>query len=80
MRNKLKKKWRAVAWAIAFTIWLPKYSKKIMQTRLNNFNKFRLRSFNSEMMMFQKYMVKKCKPFFLYILNRQDFEIAIQDS
>ncbi len=80
IRNKLKKRWRAVAWAIAFTVWLPRYSKKIMQLRLNDYNKFRLRSFNNQMMLFQKYIVKKCRPFFLYVLNQRDFEIAIQDA
>lgn len=35
------------------------------------FKKFEKKKFNTEMTMMQKYLVKKCKPFFMYIANQK---------
>ena len=71
LKQKLIRKWRAAVWAILFSLSLVKYCKKLMDLRLNMFNKFEKRNFNIEMTMLTKYIVKKCKPFFIYIANKK---------
>lgn len=71
LKQKLMKKWRAVVWAIVFGLSLTQYCKKITELRQSMFNKFEKRNFNIEMTMLTKYIVKKCKPFFLYIANNK---------
>ena len=79
-RKRLVKRWKVVAWAVAFSKWLKTYSEKIVRLRQNMFDKFKKRNFNSEMMGIQKYIVKKCKSFFMYLINQKDIEFAIEDG
>lgn len=78
--KKLIRRWRVVGWVIFFTIRLPIYSKKIISIRQSAFNTFSNRKFNIQMTMMQKYIVKKCKPFFLFIANKRQYELTIEDN
>lgn len=80
MKDKLKRKWRAVVWAIVFSQSLPKYAKKIVSARQAIFTKFEQKKFNVEMTLFQKYLVKKCKPFFLFIGNNRKIELTLENE